>query len=550
MPEIIVKLGDQIVQKHYLSQDKISIGRSSENDISVENLAVSRHHANVIRVNGTYYIEDLDSSNGSFVNGVRVTKTELANKDVIAIGKHELYFYNQDVPAVSNPIDMVEKTMIVSHAPKVTALLRVTRGKHKDAEFVLDKAETRIGRAADNDIRLTDWFVSKYHALIVRKGLVFAVRDLDSWRHTYVNGEEVEEHTLKPGDTIQLGPKIQAVFDVPESADSVEGSGRTPVEVSQIPANGIPDEEPLPLGGNSGMFAAPEPEPAPEPEAWAQPELAAEFEPAGSNIDKIAPEPMSTGSSHAEMFLQEEASFRDVSDEDFGDDSQNSSQEIFGEGSDGEILPSDEEEESRAPLDTDSAIVQAVHSMSHVAESLTDEELNSSLQDPDMAPDQEDDAISLADSNSESQAEVLSINDESEADDPATMAFGEAVLDLDAEGEQAVAFSDSADVVSLEASEQSEVYGESLEVQASDEDFVADDSDQGWNAEAGAGNTEAASEVDHLVDSVMQELDETQGLDRKEIEMWVKALHNPSQIIRKQAQRKLEKLTGQVYDIE
>lgn len=549
MPEIIVKLGDQIVQKHYLSQDKIMIGRSSENDISVENLAVSRHHANVIRVNGTYYIEDLDSSNGSFVNGVRVTKTELANKDVIAIGKHELYFYNQDVPAVSNAMDMAEKTMLVNHAPKVTGLLRVTRGKHKDAEFVIDKAETTIGRAADNDIRLTDWFVSKYHAIVVRKGLVFAVRDLDSWRHTYVNGEEVEEQLLKPGDTIQLGPKIQAVFDVPEAAGSGEASGRTPIEVSQIPGGNIPDEAPLPLGGNSGVFAAPENAPEPEQRPEFEPEPVAEFGSIENDLEEIAPEPMNTGSSHAEMFLQEEASFRDVSDEDFGADSQNSSQEMFGEGSNGEILPP-EEEESRAPLDTDSAIVQAVHSMSHVAESLTDEELSSSLQDPEMALDQDDEAVSLEVSDSESEAVVLSINDESEADDPATMAFGGGVLDLDADDEQGVAFSDSADVVSVDASEQSGVYGESQEVQASDEDFVADESDQGWNSEAGAENNEVSSEVDHLVDSVMQELDETQDLDRKEIEMWVKALHNPSQIIRKQAQRKLEKLTGQVYDIE
>ncbi|MCH8332650.1 FHA domain-containing protein [Candidatus Sumerlaeota bacterium] len=239
MPEIIVKLGDTVVNNYFMEKDVVSIGRAPDNEIAIENLAISRRHAVIRRIDGRYVIEDDNSANGTYVNGVRITKTEIVDADVIAVGKHKLYFHILQKPRAAPPADAAayaQATMVVSSIPTVTPTLRVLEGKQNGEVFQLTKVETRIGRASDNDIRLNDWFVSKRHAKIIRKGMVYVIQDLASWRHTLVNGENVEERVLQPGDQIQFGPKIKVVFEIKEGAEITEGSGRSPVELADAPA--------------------------------------------------------------------------------------------------------------------------------------------------------------------------------------------------------------------------------------------------------------------------------------------------------------------------
>src|SRR5688572_25640167 len=97
MPELVLKLGDSVLQNFVFDKDVMSIGRSRDNDIVVENLSVSRNHARIRRQAGKYILTDLNSANGTYVNGVRVSKTEIVNDDVIAIGKHKLHFADEQV---------------------------------------------------------------------------------------------------------------------------------------------------------------------------------------------------------------------------------------------------------------------------------------------------------------------------------------------------------------------------------------------------------------------------------------------------------------------
>ena len=119
MPEIIVKLGDNIVQKYFFVKEPISVGRTEDNQIVIENLAVSRNHARIDYDGEQYTIEDLGSSNGTFVNGVRIRKTEVIDRDVISIGKHKLFFYNQHATNnVRRPvIDAADRTMLMDMTP-------------------------------------------------------------------------------------------------------------------------------------------------------------------------------------------------------------------------------------------------------------------------------------------------------------------------------------------------------------------------------------------------------------------------------------------------
>lgn len=242
MPEIIVKLGDNIVQKNFFVKEAVRIGRSADNEIVIENLSVSRAHATIQYEDGHYLLSDLDSSNGTYVNGVRIKKTELLDRDVITIGKHRLYFYDQrspDAPVKAAVMD-VDSTMmfdparlpVAEEAPP--ARVQVLKGRQKGKTFVLKEARTTLGRGGGNDIRLSDWFVSKEHAVIERRGNQYVIQDMDSWRHTIVNGQIVEETVLEHGALIQLGPTVQLQFTLPETTaydEEARPSLRVPVEL-------------------------------------------------------------------------------------------------------------------------------------------------------------------------------------------------------------------------------------------------------------------------------------------------------------------------------
>lgn len=99
-----------IIQEFPLNKETITIGRKKENDIQIDNLAVSSHHAKIITILNDSFIEDTNSTNGTYVNGSLIKKQQLRNGDVVHIGKHDLKYINQ---AVSTS-DSFEKTMIIN----------------------------------------------------------------------------------------------------------------------------------------------------------------------------------------------------------------------------------------------------------------------------------------------------------------------------------------------------------------------------------------------------------------------------------------------------
>ncbi len=90
MLTILLKFNDKILKTIESEKDEIVIGRNAENDIVVENLAVSKMHARIVNRGGEYYIEDLNSTNGTYLNNIRITKKNLKNNDIIIVGKHSL----------------------------------------------------------------------------------------------------------------------------------------------------------------------------------------------------------------------------------------------------------------------------------------------------------------------------------------------------------------------------------------------------------------------------------------------------------------------------
>ena len=271
MPEIIVTLGGTVVNRYVFEKDIVSIGRSRDNDLFIENLAVSRNHARIRQEGGRFFITDLNSANGTFVNGKQITKSELSHNDTIVIGKHSLLFKSEvlsDVALISDAFG-AERTMVVSRVP--TALLRVIRGKQKDQEFRVDKAEVTIGRGKGCGICLPDWFVGKEHAVIRRRGTAFVLRDVGSWRGTKVNDQPVTETALKDGDEIQIGG-TRFLFSLAEEAGTPPGV--KPVAPEALKATPVPfkppervspkqilheverEEEPILAGGENDFIEA------------------------------------------------------------------------------------------------------------------------------------------------------------------------------------------------------------------------------------------------------------------------------------------------------
>lgn len=114
--KLILSLDGELIQEYALTNERMTIGRKSHNDIVINNLAVSSEHAAIITLQHDSFLEDLDSTNGLSVNGTPVKKHFLQNGDTIEIGKYKLKYLNDHVSQTSAA--EFEKTMVM-RAPTV-----------------------------------------------------------------------------------------------------------------------------------------------------------------------------------------------------------------------------------------------------------------------------------------------------------------------------------------------------------------------------------------------------------------------------------------------
>jgi pSer/pThr/pTyr-binding forkhead associated (FHA) protein len=110
MAKLVLSMNGAVLGEFPLDKERISIGRKPDNDIQIDNLAVSGKHALIITILDDSFLEDLGSTNGTYVNGKLVKKHALRNGDVIGLGKHELKYVNEHATADDEEF---EKTMII-----------------------------------------------------------------------------------------------------------------------------------------------------------------------------------------------------------------------------------------------------------------------------------------------------------------------------------------------------------------------------------------------------------------------------------------------------
>lgn len=208
MPKMIVSIDGVVIKEVQLSKDRTSLGRRPYNDIVIDNLAVSGEHA-VLQMSGNeVYVEDLNSTNGTYVNGKAVKKQLLQHSDTVEIGKYKISYVNE------TPNPAFDKTQVVGSggnsgmAPLaaasavVSAAIRVMSGAAAGREVALVKVVTTIGKPG------------VAVAAITKRPQGFVVAHVEGAEKPTLNGSPIgsEPVSLKNGDLLELaGTQMQFV---------------------------------------------------------------------------------------------------------------------------------------------------------------------------------------------------------------------------------------------------------------------------------------------------------------------------------------------------
>ncbi|MDO5624670.1 MAG: FHA domain-containing protein [Pseudomonadota bacterium] len=204
MPKLIVSIDGVVVKEAQLTKDRSTIGRRPYNDVVIDNLAVSGEHAVVQMAGGVATIEDLGSTNGTYVNGQAVKKHTLAHDDTIEVGKYKLKFLDVEAsmpgalgasaPSVPMGMETGLGSMPAGHQPRGPRV-RVLTGGATGREMELTKVVTTIGKPGLSV------------ASITRRTHGFDLAQVEGEHVATVNGVAVDAGpiTLRNNDQIDLG---------------------------------------------------------------------------------------------------------------------------------------------------------------------------------------------------------------------------------------------------------------------------------------------------------------------------------------------------------
>ncbi|MEM7304098.1 MAG: FHA domain-containing protein [Pseudomonadota bacterium] len=115
MSHLVVTTQDKLVGEYPITRERITIGRKPDNDVCINSLAISGYHTQIITVLNSSFLEDLNSTNGTFVNSQSVKKHALEDGDLIVIGDHQLRFVDEnDNVHPKVPSDVLESTIVLT----------------------------------------------------------------------------------------------------------------------------------------------------------------------------------------------------------------------------------------------------------------------------------------------------------------------------------------------------------------------------------------------------------------------------------------------------
>jgi pSer/pThr/pTyr-binding forkhead associated (FHA) protein len=217
MGKLVVSLDGVVIKEVQITKDKTTLGRRPYNDIVIDNLAVSGEHAVLQMVGADVFIEDLNSTNGTYINGKAIKKQLLAHNDTVEIGKYKIKYLVEDG-------NDYEKTLIMrpgtgsmggaAHAPSVhtslggtaptlqPASIKVLNGAAAGREVALTKVVTTVGKPG---VQV---------ASITRRPGGYAFAHVEGSARPSVNGVPLTADSipLRNGDVIELaGTQMQFI---------------------------------------------------------------------------------------------------------------------------------------------------------------------------------------------------------------------------------------------------------------------------------------------------------------------------------------------------
>lgn len=225
MARLIVTLNNRVLGNQSVAPGQpVTIGRGADNQIVVDNMLVSAHHAKVNFDGQKLIITDLGSRNGTLVNNEKITRAPLSHQDWITVGKHILIVDLHDSLSLSatHAEQLIARAKAASDADQTIVLERdqaeptwlsfdyLSFLSSRREDFELTDPVVAIGKNPDAHIRLTglrSWLAGTPAATIEKKGAGYTLKRGNGWLQPKVNGAAVNtSHPLKHQDIITIGP--------------------------------------------------------------------------------------------------------------------------------------------------------------------------------------------------------------------------------------------------------------------------------------------------------------------------------------------------------
>jgi len=240
MFKLILKFQDAVLEEYTFEKTPVTIGRRDDNDVVIDNMAVSGHHALIEEEEPNHYVlVDLESLNGTFVNEKKITREHVFDGDTLIVGKHVLYFLDlrpiEERPFRDDGVPEEAPPAMETSTPETQEMAEVQAGDNGGSDspdlkpserpkkielhgsitiisggvpqiIDLSKRLTTLGKSPDSDVKCSGLLVGKTAALINKRPNGFFLAYAEGLKKPEVNGEAVATQIqLQDGDEINIG---------------------------------------------------------------------------------------------------------------------------------------------------------------------------------------------------------------------------------------------------------------------------------------------------------------------------------------------------------